>query len=279
MNILINYANDAYRKVQKWNSWSGRHIAGFDKVIEYSDADIDQAFRLQNSKILSIKRGNGLWLWKPYFVNRALEEAKQGDIVVYCDSGSLWIGRMTKILKCLEEQDIWITSLPFIEKQWTKRECFDLLGCSDSKYKETNQCQAGFLAFRKNEKTQNFVKEWLKFACDYRCIGPSESEDVDEDPIFKAHREDQSILSLLAKKKRLHIFQDPTQYGKYPEQYSEASDIFMRYEKKHDYSPFIILHRQTQFKPEVFFRILIFILCPEWLGHHLMHRDFGNILK
>ena len=29
MKVLINYANDVYKKAQDWNSWTGKHIAGF----------------------------------------------------------------------------------------------------------------------------------------------------------------------------------------------------------------------------------------------------------
>ncbi len=40
MKVLINYANDVYdKKAQDWNSWTGKHIAGFDKVYAFSPND------------------------------------------------------------------------------------------------------------------------------------------------------------------------------------------------------------------------------------------------
>lgn len=42
MKVLINYANDVYKKAQDWNSWTGKHIAGFDKVYAFSPNDIDK---------------------------------------------------------------------------------------------------------------------------------------------------------------------------------------------------------------------------------------------
>ena len=70
MKILINYADKQYEPARKWNTLTGRYIAKFDKVYEYTPNDIDQSFAKLHHDILSQKRGNGLWLWKPYFINK-----------------------------------------------------------------------------------------------------------------------------------------------------------------------------------------------------------------
>ena len=85
MKILINYADKQYEPARKWNTLTGRYIARFDKVYEYTPNDIDQSFAKLHHDILSQKRGNGLWLWKPYFVNKALSDCSDGDIIFYCD--------------------------------------------------------------------------------------------------------------------------------------------------------------------------------------------------
>ena len=41
---------------------------GADNVIEYSASDIEPSFIEKNKSIMSKKRGFGLWLWKPYFI-------------------------------------------------------------------------------------------------------------------------------------------------------------------------------------------------------------------
>ena len=83
MKILINYADKQYEPARKWNTLTGRYIARFDKVYEYTPNDIDQSFAKLHHDILSQKRGNGLWLWKPYFVNKALSDCSDGDIIFY----------------------------------------------------------------------------------------------------------------------------------------------------------------------------------------------------
>ena len=58
MKILINYADKQYEPARKWNTLTGRYIARFDKVYEYTPNDIDQSFAKLHHDILSQKRGN-----------------------------------------------------------------------------------------------------------------------------------------------------------------------------------------------------------------------------
>lgn len=44
MNILVNFADEKYRKVRSVNSWTGSYIAGMDVVKEYDLNDIDSEF-------------------------------------------------------------------------------------------------------------------------------------------------------------------------------------------------------------------------------------------
>lgn len=45
MNILVNFADEKYRKVRSVNSWTGSYIAGMDVVKEYDLNDIDSEFK------------------------------------------------------------------------------------------------------------------------------------------------------------------------------------------------------------------------------------------
>jgi len=76
---LINYANSKFTLHQKDCSKSAMTIGGFDKVFSYSPKDIEIDFFEKNSKILEQKRGNGYWLWKPYFIKRALDKLEYGE--------------------------------------------------------------------------------------------------------------------------------------------------------------------------------------------------------
>ena len=45
MNILINYADKNYKQAQCLNSWTGKILGKFDKVLSFGPDDIDIEFR------------------------------------------------------------------------------------------------------------------------------------------------------------------------------------------------------------------------------------------
>ena len=50
MKILINYADKQYEPARKWNTLTGKYIAKFDKVYEFSPHDIDPSFAISYRK-------------------------------------------------------------------------------------------------------------------------------------------------------------------------------------------------------------------------------------
>jgi len=87
--ILLNFAHGCCKNAQRKNARTGQEY-GFDIVHEYSMDDLDDEFRKKYDKILSQGTGGGFWLWKPYLVLRAMNEANWGDIIIYTDAGSHW---------------------------------------------------------------------------------------------------------------------------------------------------------------------------------------------
>jgi hypothetical protein len=59
MKLLINYANNVFRKSQRLNSKTGEKVGFFDEVISYSPRDIEPDFYEKNKQILRQKKGNG----------------------------------------------------------------------------------------------------------------------------------------------------------------------------------------------------------------------------
>lgn len=246
MKVLINYANDAYRKAQKWNSWTGKYIAGFDKVYAFTPADIDCNYYEAHKDILSEKRGNGLWLWKPYFINKVLSECNDGDIVFYADSGSFFVKRIDKLISSLRKNEkIWVSDCPLLESCFTKPVCFEKMEC-DEKIRNSNQIQATYIMLICCDETRSFIKEWLNYCEDYELMSPEGSLSLNEKrgTQFVAHREDQSILSLLCKIKGVKAHKDPSQRGKYPETFYNEKYAYVVPEHIDDnYKPFIFLHK------------------------------------
>lgn len=270
MVILINYADEKYKQVQLLNASTGKRFGHVDQVICYDPSDIDEVFLKCNREILSVKRGNGLWLWKPYFILKTLKNVNEGDIVFYCDSGAFFIRSLKHIIKICEEQDIWVSVLPTIEHQFTTRYVLEQMECCDEVYTDTNQISASFLAFKKCDKSIQFVNEWLKWCCVPGMLEGRVSCNEVKD--FIEHREDQSILSLLVKKNNIKYYQDPSQMSKIPEHYLITDNTILNVYSKTDYCVCIIHHRQKNINTKIFIIKYMYGVFPKKISSMVFKR-------
>jgi len=241
MKLLINYANDIYKSSQKLNTKTGLNIGNFDEVISYSPKNIDRDFFAQNKKVLSQKKGNGYWLWKPYFIKKSLESLNIGDFLFYCDSGAYFIKPINSLIELSLDSDQDI--IPFeldihIESKWTKRDAFILMDCDSPDFINTRQRLSGCILFKKSNTTMDFISEYLEYAKDERIISDIENQcGLDNYPDFVSHRNDQSIFSLLTKKYGLDAYRDPSQWGNSSTQFYKTSK----------YEQFIVVTRRKGF--------------------------------
>jgi hypothetical protein len=61
----------------------------FDSIKIYCLDDLDQNFVTQHREILSYPRGAGYWLWKPWIVNKQIQEMKSNEVCLYLDAGAV----------------------------------------------------------------------------------------------------------------------------------------------------------------------------------------------
>lgn len=207
----VSYANSGWKRAQKLNNNSALKVGGFDKIFSFSDEDIDDDFKKKNKKILSYKRGNGYWLWKPYFINKALKELKYGEYLMYCDSGAYFINNVKYLVDFMNDNNIDFLpfELDYPEKIRTKRDAFIIMNCDKKEYTDSNQFLAGYMMIKKTKKTEKVVKEWLKYAQDYRIItdSPNELGKPNYDG-FIENRHDQTAYSLTLKKNGYKAYKD-----------------------------------------------------------------------
>ena len=214
MKILINYATPKFARHRRINTATGYALGGFDKVIEYSPQDIDEDFRRKNERILNQKKGGGYWLWKPYIIRRTLQGMEEGDFLFYADAGSCFTGPVEPLIEVMgqKNQDILLFQMTHLERHWTKRDVFTLMGCDTAEYADTGQFMAGFSLWRKTAFSLNLADEWLSYAQDERIIMDIPNQNgKDNYPGFRENRHDQSIWSLLCKKYQLKEYKTPPQ--------------------------------------------------------------------
>ncbi|MDU1277985.1 MAG: hypothetical protein E6342_05035 [Clostridium sp.] len=225
MIVSINYADENFKKAQRINTNTAYKKGKINKVIEYSPEDIDKNFIDEHYNILKEKKGGGYWLWKPYIILKTMENMEEGDFLLYCDSGAIFINKIEYLIDSLEKigQDLMPFELPLIERQWTQKETFRLMKCDEDCFKESNQVLATFILIRVNNFSRKFMKEYMSMCENEKILIDNKINECND---FIAHRHDQSIFSLLCKKYNLETFRDPSQYGIRPWEYLAEGRIY-----------------------------------------------------
>lgn len=248
MNILINYADSKYESARKWNTRTGRWLGKFDAVFEFGPNDVDRDFRDTHNDIFSIERGNGCWLWKSYFLNKVINECKDGDIIMYLDAGAFFVRDPRILFKYVDENNpIFVTDIPLIESNWTKPECFDIMDAWQ--FADTNQIQSGYIVILVNSFTRYFFKEYFELSSNTKMLIPaglSKKDVINKNygSSFVSHREDQSILSLLCKKHKIISHRDISQRGFKPESFFNKNYLYRPQPHIDDKYPTIVfLHK------------------------------------
>ncbi len=217
MKILINYADLTYFESRRQNSESGKSVGGFDRVIEYDRNDIDPQFLKDNANILNQKnKGVGYWLWKPHIILKTVQQASDDDIIFYCDAGCNFIGSMTPYFEVCEQEKngLILFSSNQMNDTWTKRDCFHYMGMDSLAYTKTEHLCASFFLCKKTDFVVKFLSEWIEYMEDPRISTDLPNTcGLDNYPLFRDHRWDQSVLSLLARHYNVSLLKDLTQFG------------------------------------------------------------------
>lgn len=269
MIVAVNFADEKYGNAQKLNSKTAKKW-GANKVIEYSPDDIDEEFKKENKYILSQSRGYGYWLWKPYFILKTLKKIDDGDYLIYSDSGAAYINKISYLVDTMNRDKIDI--MPFcinqLEKKWTKRDILLLMDADQPWILNSAQICGTYILVKKTKKSMEIISEWLEKAKDSRMI--TDDPNVmgkDNYEEFIDNRHDQSIWSVLCKKKGILSYRDPSQFGLNDQEF--AKDILNRSE----YPQIIESHRNGKIK-------YIFQLQSSNKWYHRLYRKiYDNILK
>lgn len=217
---LVNYADLAYYRSQKINTYTGLNVGKLSDAFEYSISDIDDDFKRKNAHILSQQRGAGYWLWKPYFILKSLNNVNEGDVIFYSDAGAEFIDDVSPLVDiCVRETkgvvcfaiDPHKTGNPDVGQ--IKRDALIITECDSSEYTSTNARLASFIVLQKNDLTMKFVSEWLSFCEDERALTDIPNQLGENHQGFIVHRHDQAIFSVLSKKYGFDAYLDPSQWG------------------------------------------------------------------
>lgn len=195
---------------------SATTVGRFDTALIGNMNLLDQPFKQKNAHILRHARGAGYWLWKPYIILKRLIELTEGDILCYCDSSYRLLSDVHNIThEWLTDGDIGACHNKPNDRLWeqhtdrkyTKHDVFEFMCVPPDereRIKSSPQAWAGFILLRKSAKSIEFVNEWLHYAQNAQIITDSRSAGC-EDHQFVENRHDQSIYSILLKRKSVKM--------------------------------------------------------------------------
>lgn len=197
--VLITYGDSAFEESKKRICREAMQTSVFDSIIPYGPQDITK--ELQESKVFSVKRGGGLWSWKPDIILKTMNKLNDGDLLFYCDAGCTLqkSKEWTDVyFRDLQQFDIRAIKIYQRNKKWIRKEIIDYFNNNPENW--LNQFQVcATIAIKVTPFTRDFVKEWRnlmikypKFVMDVTC----EEKDY-QFPCFIENRHDQALYSAL----------------------------------------------------------------------------------
>lgn len=239
MLYVINFADANFMRQQALNTKSAYEKGKVDYVIEFHEEDIME-LKAQYPEHFKIKRGFGLWFWKPYLIMKAMDRVDDGDYLFYCDSGAVFIRDIHQFIPDLEASgsDMMVFEQPLLAHCFTKGETYHLLGCNDY---TGNQLLGGYIFLKKSAESRRYMQEWHDAMTDLRKLsGEKFCPDIKDHRDFIVHREDQSILTILCKKWGIEGHRDPSDFGEFPWKYAVAGG-FHRKKYPNSHYPTLLL--------------------------------------
>jgi hypothetical protein len=202
--VLVTFASgQSYEESQKEFCASALKNNRFWFVEANNPCTLDAEFRARNAELLSMPKGAGYWIWKPYLIHRAMLRMSENDFIMYADTspktGLTLDVAVEPVIDWLFEEPRRVGSLllrGFTHSHWTKRDCFHFMSCDQPDFWNKPQIQTSPFAMLVNAESRELVREWMQFAADRRVLTDEENKcglpNLDG---FREHRHDQSVLT------------------------------------------------------------------------------------
>jgi len=215
---LVSFASNHFSEQQKEMEMSARRYGILD-FISYTEKDLtDSDFYKENIDVFAQRRGFGYWLWKPYFILKAMENIKDNDILFYVDSGSKFVNPPATLISLAKNNASGIVAFdcwPLTNHQWTIRETFVNLNCDTPDFWYAKHVIATVMLFRKTPLVILFLKEWLAACLEKTSLIADVTNNNKNIEGFVQHREDQAIFSVLIKKHNIETYRNPSKWGNF----------------------------------------------------------------
>ena len=224
--IYCAYGDEKFHEKLLVTEETALTVGKVDKFYAFRRNDLNVDNFLENNKeILSQQPGGGFWAWKPFVILQTMDRVDYGDIVLHTSTGMKVLENLDplfEITKTSKDNRMFFSASAIYgthkHSQYTKRDCFVVMGLDEPKYWDSRMLTAAHCLFMKTPENIEFLKEFLRYTTDKRAIWDTippmpNTTGTPNLPGFLEHRFDQAILSLLSVKYGRELYRDPTQFG------------------------------------------------------------------
>lgn len=197
--LFITYGDNNFENAKIKLINNAKSINEFDDFIAFGSNDVTEV--VTKSKLFNIKRGGGLWVWKPDVILTAIKQVNIGDYIIYCDAGcSLYSSKeWSNIWELLDKYDIIAQRMYHPTYKWTRKELINYFSDNGKYWDRMCQFMATAIIIKVSDFTTSFIEEWRNIMINY----PEFVMDVEYNEIhsqnlgFKQNRHDQAVYSAL----------------------------------------------------------------------------------
>ena len=217
---FITYGDAKYHNAKKRLSNQSKLFYNFKSINLYGPKDIDSCFYEQHKDILSQPRGGGYWVWKPYFIQKKLQQIEEGDYLIYLDAGcsinSKGFNRFKEYIEMLDNSETPIISFQMshlLEKWYTNDKIFEYFNIKpETDIGNTGQIVGGIQIIKKCQHTMLLFNNIMDIIEKNPYLFTDKYNNLTTRKNFKDNRHDQSILSITRKIYGSIILEDETYF-------------------------------------------------------------------
>jgi hypothetical protein len=205
MHVLVSFATTSWSGTRQRFEREAANMKVFDRLQLYDEHSSSIHVNEPESK------GYGFYAWKPQAILEASKTLQNGDIIVWADIGCSFNAsarkRMLEYFDIARRDKVLLFKTCHKEEHYTKRDLLGSLEC-DASFMNTTQIAATAFVISLCDETRGLLQE-----CATACsVLSNVNETVSVlSPHLRQHRHDQSVFSLLCKKRGFKPHNDETQ--------------------------------------------------------------------
>ena len=212
---LLTFNSGSTKSLQRITRQASK-FPWIDFVVQLSEKDLgDDYFSVFRGLLSANHKGYGLWSWKPYIIERQMDNMNDGDVLIYLDAGveinSRGSSRFTHYLDFLARNDTLLFSLDHQNRQWTKKSPKIF---SYGKDYFRNQVVAGIILLRVSDISRSLIRDWKALTSIEK--GALLSDPTPQTPEYHTelieHRHDQSLLSKVVYEHEIQTIPDESMF-------------------------------------------------------------------